>query len=284
VTAPRTPEEIAEIAEIADPAERARAAGQLLAEHQSAVSQLARVRKQAIAELRANGLSYAQVGKELGLTRGRIAQLRTTTIEQQFFGTPVVTIATPLRATSAGRPLVAQEDAEAALVLARFLDAADIATDMQHISTAGELDLSAPALVAICGPKSSQIIQQLIGTDPDFEFTADADGRWRIIERSSGRVYASPLDDDPEAEHDVAYVARLSPPGGTSDVLVVAGVHAIGSLGAMQYLTTAANLRELHRTVAHHHRFSMVIESQFAPSRLKILSARALTKPKIHND
>ena len=86
----------------------------------------------------------------------------------------------------------------------------------------------------------------------------NADGRWRIVERSSRQAYASPIDDDPSADRDVAYVARLPRPGGAAPMLIVAGVHAVGSLGAMTYLTTMANLRQLHRTVAEHP-FSMVI-------------------------
>lgn len=275
---PRTPEDIANIT---DPAERARAAGELLAEHQTAVTRLARIRRRAVAELRAAGLSYAEVGQKLGLTRGRIAQLKSSTIEEQFFGGSLVTIATPLRDTTAGRPLVAQEDMEAAMVLTRFLDAADVATSLQHISTAGELDLSPATLVAICGPKSSPVIEQLIAADPFFEFSADAEGRWRIIDRSSGQTYTSPLDDNAEADRDVAYVARLPRPDSAASVLVVAGVHAIGSLGAVHYLTTMSSLRELHRAVGDHP-FSMVIESQFQRSPLKTIAAQARTNPKIH--
>jgi len=278
VTVPRTPEEIANIA---DPAERARAAGELLAEHQTAVTRLARIRRRAVAELRAAGLSYAEVGQKLGLTRGRIAQLKSSTVEEEFFGGSLVTIATPLRETTAGRPLVAQEDVEAAMVLTRFLDAADVATSLQHVSPAGELDLSPAALVAICGPKSSPVVQQLIAADPAFEFSADAEGRWHIIDRSSGQTYSSAIDEDPEADRDVAYVARLPRPDGAASVLVVAGVHAIGSLGAVHYLTTMSNLRELHRAVADRP-FSMVIESQFQRSPLRTIAAKAKTDPKIH--
>ena len=201
--------------------------------------------------------------------------------EAGFFGGTVVTIATPLRQTPAGRPLVAQEDVEAAMVLARFLDAANITTDLQPISTTGELDVTSPALVAICGPKSSSVIRQLIATDPVLAFSSDGDDRWRIIERSSGQVHASPMDDDPNADRDVAYLARLSRPAGAAPMLVVAGVHAIGSLGAMTYLTATANLRDLHRTVGDHP-FSMVIESQFTRAPLKTLSARPRTQPSIH--
>jgi hypothetical protein len=278
VTARRTP---GEIAKIADPAERARVAGEQLAEHQSAVTQLARIRRQAVAELRATGLSYAQVGEKLGLTRGRIAQLKASTVEREFFGGPAVTIIAPLRETSEARPLVAQEDVAAAVELTRFLDAADITTVLWHINTAVELDLSAPALVAICGPKSSSTVQQLIATDPAFDFSADAHGRWRITDRSSQQTYTSPLDDDPNADRDVAYLARLRRPAGASPMLVVAGVHAVGSFGAMTYLTTMANLRQLHRSVGDRP-FSMVIESHFARSPLRTLSTQALTEPAIH--
>jgi transcriptional regulator with XRE-family HTH domain len=198
-----------------------------------------------------------------------------------FFGGTVVTIATPLRQTTAGRPLVAQEDVEAAMVLARFLDAANITADLQPISATGELDVAAPALVAICGPKSSPAIRRLIATDPVLAFSSDADDRWRIIERSSGQAHASPIDDDPDADRDVAYLARLARPASAAPMLVVAGVHAIGSLGAMTYLTGRDNLRDLHHTVGDHP-FSMVIESQFTRAPLKTLSAQPRTPPSIH--
>lgn len=210
-----------------------------------------------------------------------IAQLEPDTVEQTFFGGSATTIVTPLRATTAGRPLVAQEDVEAAMTLTRFLGAADVATDLQHISTDGELDLSPPALVAICGPKSSPVVRQLIANDPAFQFSPDADGRWSIMSRSSGESYVSPIDDDAGAHRDVAYVARLPRPNAAPPMIVVAGVHAIGSLGAMRYLTTPAILRELHRTVAEQP-FSMVIESQFTRTPIKILSAHALTEPTLH--
>jgi hypothetical protein len=167
------------------------------------------------------------------------------------------------------------------MVLTRFLDAADVTTDLQHISTAGEIDLSAPALVAICGPKSSRMIQELITTDPAFEFSPDPGGRWRIIERSSRLAHTSPLDDDPKGDRDVAYLARFPRAPGAPPMLVVAGVHAIGSLGAIHYLTTTDHLQQLHRTVGRHP-FSIVIEAQFAQSPLAILSARTLTEPVIH--
>ena len=56
-------------------------------------------------ELRDQGLSYAQVGQSLGVTRGRIAQLRgpDASIEAAFFGGRSISIATPLRSARSRR-------------------------------------------------------------------------------------------------------------------------------------------------------------------------------------
>lgn len=243
---------------------------------------MARVRRHAVVELRAGGLSYAEVGKRLGLTRGRIAQLKTGSVEREFFGGSAVTIATPLRATAEGRPRLAQEDVEAAMVLARCLNAADLAPTLQHISPKGAIDLSPDALVAICGPKSSPVVKLLIARDPLFRFDADDAGRWSITDRSSGWVYASPMDADPETDRDFAYMARLPRPGGGSPIIVIAGIHAIGSLGAASYLADATNLRDLHRTVGSRP-FTMVVESQFSRTPLATLSARAAVEPRRHD-
>ncbi|MGI9098056.1 MAG: sigma factor-like helix-turn-helix DNA-binding protein [Solirubrobacteraceae bacterium] len=275
----KTPEELSAIA---DPAERARLATELLAEHQSLVIRLAQIRRQAVAELRASGLSYAQVAERLGVTRGRIAQLKTSTLEREFFAGPMVTIATPLRATHESRPLVAQEDVEAAMMLTRFLNAADVATKLQHISPTGEIDLSPDALLAICGPKSSTAVQRLITADPLLEFRTDDAERWTIIDRASGMVYSSPIDDDPAADRDFAYVARLPRADSEHPILVIAGIHAIGSLGAASYLADAANLRKLHRAVGKRP-FSMIVESQFTRSPLATLSARLAVEPRTHH-
>jgi DNA-directed RNA polymerase sigma subunit (sigma70/sigma32) len=66
----------ADLAQITDPAERAKAAGQLLEDDvpllQSAIRE---VRQGAVAELRAKGLSFAEIGAEIGVTRARAKQI-----------------------------------------------------------------------------------------------------------------------------------------------------------------------------------------------------------------
>src|SRR5207245_5053255 len=125
-----TDHDIEQLKAIEDPAARARRAGDLLGAHQGYVNQLASIRREAIAELRASGLSYAQVGEALGVSRGRIAQLRAPAveIEYEFFGGKVVAITTPLRTSGLARPVIAHEDFAAATSLARFLETFDIET------------------------------------------------------------------------------------------------------------------------------------------------------------
>ena len=276
-------DDVDEVAAIADPAARARVATELLSRHQEIVTRLARIRRRAITELRSQGLSHAQVGSALGLTRGRIAQLHTAShaLEQSFFGGASITITTPLRAAPGlDRPLVAQEDAEAAALLARVLDSLDVDTTSDHVSPAGEIDLAPDGLIAICGPKSSPTMHQIIRTDPVFDYSPDPAGRWRLVDRATGAEYASPVDDDPAKDQDIAYLARLQRPDGRP-FLVIAGVHAIGSLGAVAYLADTDHVRALHDAIGTR-RFSMVIGSTFTRTPLKILSTEALTEPRPH--
>jgi hypothetical protein len=269
---------------IADPAERAKRAGELLAAHQGYVNQLAAIRREAIAELRATGLSYAQVGEALGVSRGRIAQLRgpAVEIEQDFFGGKVVAITTPLRTSGTDRPVIAHEDFASATALARFLETFEIETTMSQVAPDGTVDFTPPALVAICGPKSSPVIAQLIAEDEAYDFSAGADGRWRITDRATGESFASPMDDHPPADADYAYLARLAGPEG-KPVLVIAGIHAIGSLGAVHYLTRTANLHELHRLVGVKP-FSAVVSSSFNRPTLQITHSALAAPPVVHAD
>lgn len=66
----------ADLARITDPAERAKAAGQLLEDDvphlQSAIRE---VRQAAVAELRTKGLSFAEIGAVIGVTRARAKQI-----------------------------------------------------------------------------------------------------------------------------------------------------------------------------------------------------------------
>ena len=65
-----------EIAAIADPIERARALGHAMAEQQGLVEEAARMRRQAIAEARETGHRLEEIAAVLGVSPGRISQMR----------------------------------------------------------------------------------------------------------------------------------------------------------------------------------------------------------------
>src|SRR5947208_12267543 len=60
---------------IPDPRRRAQELSRLVAEQQALLTDLAQLRRETIAELRAGGLTRAQVAEVLGVSPGRIAQL-----------------------------------------------------------------------------------------------------------------------------------------------------------------------------------------------------------------
>jgi len=65
-----------EAGQIADPIERARRLSQLLTETQGLITEAAKARRQAIAEARDAGKSNDEIAEQLGVTPGRVSQMR----------------------------------------------------------------------------------------------------------------------------------------------------------------------------------------------------------------
>src|SRR4051812_32419854 len=106
-------DEVRRIAAIGDPYKLLREATNRMALAQAEVTELARLRRRVIQQLHDSGLSYAQIADKVGLTRGRIHQIRTSapSPEGAFLGLGQVIIATPLKQEAIrSRPVVAVED------------------------------------------------------------------------------------------------------------------------------------------------------------------------------
>ncbi|MGJ6965813.1 UTRA domain-containing protein [Streptosporangium sp. G11] len=65
-----------DVSELSDPIERARVLSRLMAEEQGLVAEAAKMRRQAIAEARDSGMSLEDIGARLGVSPGRISQMR----------------------------------------------------------------------------------------------------------------------------------------------------------------------------------------------------------------
>ena len=246
----------------ADPLRQAKLAGELITTYQQRSVELARLRKEAINRAAAErGMSFSRIAAELGLTRGRITQIRQTApaAERALFGIGPVTVAVPLRDVP-GRtlPVISSEDTLAAERLTALLSDLSFQVEQFRIPVGGRWEPK-PDAVAICGPKSSPVTATAIDSDPYLIFAPDDSGTWTIRERQGERVYRSPMDGAGEAQSDVAYVGRLALPDSQHTLVVIAGVHALGSVGAVDYL--ARNLPDLYAEVGAS-TFSMVVRSE----------------------
>jgi hypothetical protein len=265
-----------------DPLRQAKMAGELIAVYQQRSLELARLRKEAINRAAIERqMSFSSIAAELGLTRGRITQIRQTAppAERAFFGVGPVTVAVPLRLLS-GRtlPVISSEDSRAAERLAGLLGDLTFQVDHFRIPPDGVWSPRGDT-VAICGPKSSRVTASAIASDPYLSFEAGTDGNWAIRERDGSRTYESPMDATSRPKwSDVAYVGRLALPGGSDrTMLVIAGVHALGSVGAVDYL--ARHLPDLYEQVDSK-RFSMVVASDHDDEKVK--RSELLCAPRLH--
>jgi hypothetical protein len=262
----------------ADPIKQAKLASELISVYQQRSVELARLRREAINRAsKDRGLSYSAIAKELGLTRGRITQIRQTAPppERAFFGVGPITVAVPLRKMpERSLPVISSEDARAADMASDLLTDLAFQVERFRIPTDGRWQPSGDVL-AICGPKSSPVTAQAITSDPVLTFEPDQAGRWTIRERDGSRVYESPMDAHSPRWADVAYVGRLAL--GDQTIFVVAGVHALGSVGAIDYL--ARNLPDLYAQVGTR-RFSMVVESEHDGDT--VLRSELACPPRVH--
>lgn len=248
-----------------DPLRQAKLAGELIAVYQQRAIELARLRKEAINRARDElGLNYSAIAAALDLTRGRITQIRQNApvAERAMFGVGPVTVAIPERLVP-GRalPVISSEDARAADMLEQLLTDLNFQVERRfRIPPGGDWQPGGDT-VAICGPKSSQVTAEAIESDPYLRFDPETPEKWTIRERDGSRTYESPMDDATSPTwSDVAYVGRLALPGDRGQQLVVvAGVHALGSVGAIDYL--ARHLPEIYAEVGTR-RWSMVVASE----------------------
>lgn len=234
-------DEVRRIAAITDPYEQLRQATLRMSSAQEEVTELARLRRRIVQELHDAGTSYAQIADRVGLTRGRIHQIRSSAPapEGAFFGLGQVVIVTPLKEEAIrSRPVVAIEDVAGAQRLAELARGLGLEPSFEHIPVSGDIDLDRPNLVVICGPRISKSVAQVLAQEPRFQFERDPDGPWFLVDRETGEVHRSGQDQRPAANTDVAYLGRLPRLDGQGSLIVFTGIHPQGSLGVVSLLTT----------------------------------------------
>lgn len=200
----------------------------------------------------------------------------------RVFGSQHVTIYFPTRDGNRRHPLIASEDFRAANTLADFLRDMGVRVKFASMPRSSGAWKIGEGAVVICGPKSSEIVRSALEKEPHYRVHESTDGVWRITEIATETTVTSPLDKDVSTNRDVAYVGRLKmDPHDSHYVLVIAGIHAIGSLGAVHYLSNMHNLKRLWRETKGGP-FSMIVASKYDPETMEIHGSSLLMPIRQH--
>ncbi|KAA8890918.1 sigma-70 family RNA polymerase sigma factor [Nocardia colli] len=216
--------------------------------YQQRAAELARLRRAAIDEAHQTlGLNYTDIAAQLGITKGRVTQIRTSAPPQEraFFGVGPVSVGIPRRygmEEGRNRP---------------FFDAVDMTSQATVEDVLGRLAIAAVPLaiepttdavpegdaVLICGPKSAPVARVLLASDPYLDFEQVGGGQWWIRGKAPGtrEWFDSPYRRVDQERSDVGYFARHVSPRGVT--VHIAGITSVGSLGVIHWL--AKNLRML---------------------------------------
>lgn len=266
--------------------QRARAATELLTQVEVFTSEVSRLRREAMDELKAGGDSNAAIGRAVGMDPSRVSRIftKSTPPERVLFsqdgGGVLIALGSKLEHGRAEpSDMISRDAAEAYDLIKDALRTFDVGCSREVVPAPGHVDLNRDNLVVIGSPKVLPIVGQVMGSDPTYGFAADEFGR-HLVDRRSGQVYRSPRDETGEPA-DRAYIGRLPRPDGLSSFLYIAGIHAPGTHGAARYLVD--NAAELYRTVKNR-RFSMLIEAEYDPeSQRRITGTRIVGEISLHN-
>ncbi|MFJ3809574.1 sigma factor-like helix-turn-helix DNA-binding protein [Streptomyces sp. NPDC090073] len=264
---------------ISDPVDRAKAAIDLLARYQSNVNELSRIRREAIEEAQATGMTQAEIAKRLGVSRGRVGQLASAgpPPERAFFGTDLVTVSVAGMYEAGKAPdqnpseVVTREDLNNFEHLRKLVSGMKLDAQYEVIPPTGIVNLNRDNHVVICGPRRSPIVAQVLEGDDSLRFAKDT--AWHLVDQVAGKTYRSPTDEDGSAG-DIGYLGRLPRLDGKGTFLYIAGVHAIGASGVVHFLES--NLAELYREVRTR-RFSTLISCRYDPKTLEVVESRRIT-------
>lgn len=265
--------------EVSDPKARALAVNALIDDHQTAIAELSRVRREALEELLAGGMSQTQLAELLGMSRSRMSQLLAAgkRPERAFLGEGRVTVAIgskrePDKKASVSE-MISAECFTAYGLLADIARAVGLDVEQEVVPPPGIVRLNRPNLVVLTNPRLLPFLSQVMEADPHIRYMADNKDDWYLIDQTTGTEYRSPRNRG--ESKDYGYIGRLPRPDGKGNFLYLAGTHAPGTLGAASYIID--NLPTLYRELKTR-RFSTVVECEFDPDNsLKITSVERVT-------
>ena len=264
------------LAAIPDPQERLQRVHGLIEQQQEAMTELARLRREALQELLTSGMTQSDVARLLGITRARVSHLMAASGRKPeralLSAGDSVTIAVPVEDASypdgSSRPVVHQEDTEFIERITRVAQSVGLKAEVEHIGPGDFIDLNRDGLIVTCGPRQSPWLEQALTADERYGFGRDEAG-WYLEDKATGEQFRSPEDSGEPA--DLGYLGTLARPDGQGTWLYAAGIHAAGSRGAAEYLEK--HLSELYREVKNV-LWSCLVICRFDATTRDIVSAK----------
>jgi hypothetical protein len=211
------PQELQDLRNCADPKKRAERAGELSVHYQDLVNECSRIRKEALGELLASGMSQPQIAVLLGMTRARVGQLlgvRVEKDERSLLGTGALTIAVAGKSEGMrqnGSTMISYESTRAADLVMDAATSYGLKVKRETVDPPGMVNLSRANLVVIGSPRLLPIVSQVLGSDPNLGFDHGAQG-WFLTEQAKDVIHRSPSDRGEPV--DFAYIGRLPRPCG----------------------------------------------------------------------
>jgi transcriptional regulator with XRE-family HTH domain len=268
-------DEVRKVREIPDLFDRGKRATGLLRDYQASVTELSRIRRETLEELKKKGFTQTQIAEGIGLSRGRIGQLASAgpAPERAFFGDDDLTvIVRQKKEEGLGRPAIATETVLAFSRLQALAGSYELGAKMEPVPPPGLVNLNRDNLIVFGGPRPFPMVAQIMESDPFLQFELDENDKWSVLDTQTGERRYSPRVDG--ENRDIAYLGRLSRPDGKGTFLVSAGIHPTGTLGGVAYLEAA--LADLYSEVKDK-RFSVLIESEFDPETMEVIKAYKVT-------
>ncbi|MBB5871990.1 hypothetical protein F4553_005369 [Allocatelliglobosispora scoriae] len=275
-------EEMQRVREERDPLVRVRLATTAVSRYQDAISELGVIRRDAVEELRGQGLTLTEIAEQAGVSRARLSQVGAPRpkAERGLLSTGNgVIIAVPVESAAypghdATRPVIHREDAEFVHRISVLAQSYGLTAETEYVGQSEFIDMNRDGLIVTCGPRQSPWLEQLLTGDPNYGFGRDTTG-WYLEDKSTGERHRSPQDRGETA--DFGYLGVLPRPDGDGGWIYAAGIHASGSRGAAMYLQE--HIKDLYEETRNS-LWSCLVRCDYAPDSGDLLSAEILAPVK----
>lgn len=191
-----------------------------------------------------------------------------------------VIIHIPSRKIDRPKPVVAMEDYAAYENIRNVLEYNAFCVSLKYIPTSGDIELEQDkANIIICGPKNSPLIKETFQRMNGLSFVEE-EGIWYFLDEETNNKIYSPMDQNPPKNSDLAFLGKLSIHSKPNQsVLLICGIHAMGSLGIASFLNNKDMLDTLLKK-AKSKRFYSIIYSAYSEEYKQIYNLSIFFEPK----